>query len=449
MRSYHQQPTSYLIVFDKISAQNSSLCQPINHADRPENIPMRITYLHQYFNTSDMSGGTRSYELARQLVGMGHEVNMITSRRDDDGGNDWYESEEDGIRVHWLPVPYSNRMGFAGRIRAFLRFAWGAARKAASLQTDVVFATSTPLTIALPGAYAARVRRVPMVFEIRDLWPDVPVAMGVLKSRLLVWIARRLEQFAYRQATAIVALTPTMRDFVSGKGVSLGKIAVIPNGANLERFAESVSKRSATESTERPKTLLYCGSLGPAHGPEYLVSLAEEFKRQSAGIRILVAGDGGLRKHLEEQARGTKCLDQTISFVGSIPLREVPEYYWRADASLMTMADCELLFRHSVQNKFFDSLAAGKPVFSNYSGWSSELSERIGVGAILPRDDAALATEILTEKLQDQNWLDAAGQSARKLAEDRFGYERLGKQLEAVLLSATGSNLAAIGCATL
>lgn len=399
---------------------------------------MRITYLHQYFNTPDMAGGTRSYNLARHLTAKGHTVNMVAAWREDDEHRDSFETEEDGIRVHWLPVPYSNRMGHAERIRAFIRFAWGAARKAASLPSDVVFATSTPLTIALPGAYAARRRKVPMVFEVRDLWPDVPVAMGVLKNRLIISAARSLENFAYRRAAITVALTPTMRDFLSGKGVSLERIAVVSNGADLGRFgqASNTDDRSTIELADRPRILLYCGSLGPAHGPHYLVKMAAELLRQSSNIRILVAGDGKLRDSLEEQARATNCLDQTISFVGSIPPRDVPKYYSQADGSIMTMADCELLYRHSVQNKFFDSLAAGKPVFSNYTGWASELAEREGAGLILPRADIPAAVRTLATNLQDQSWLDAAGRSARRLAEAHFGYDRLAGQLEDIFATA-------------
>ena len=116
---------------------------------------MRITYLHQYFNTASMAGGTRSYEMARRLVAMGHEVNMITSWRQRDGRKDWFTSDEAGIHVRWLPVPYSKHMSYNQRIASFFKFAWGAARKAASLPADVVFATSTLLTIAQAGVYAA------------------------------------------------------------------------------------------------------------------------------------------------------------------------------------------------------------------------------------------------------------------------------------------------------
>src|SRR5205823_13311940 len=142
---------------------------------------MRIVYLHQYFVTPQMAGGSRSYEMARRLVAAGHDVHMVTSDRDAaDAHAPWRHSVEAGIHVHWTPIAYDNRMSYGERMRAFLRFAWRAARKAVALRGDVVFATSTPLTIAIPAVYAARRLRVPMVFEVRDLWPEVPIAIGAI-----------------------------------------------------------------------------------------------------------------------------------------------------------------------------------------------------------------------------------------------------------------------------
>lgn len=143
---------------------------------------MRITYLHQYFNTPEMSGGTRSYEMARKLVAMGHEVNMITSWRENDGKTDWFETEEAGIHVHWIPVPYSNKMGFYERLRAFTKFAVYSSLKAIQLKSDIIFATSTPLTIAIPGVIASKINHIPMVFEVRDLWP---------RSTYITWSAEK------------------------------------------------------------------------------------------------------------------------------------------------------------------------------------------------------------------------------------------------------------------
>src|SRR5690606_13633164 len=118
---------------------------------------MKIIYLHQYFNTPRMAGSIRSYEMARRLVDRGHEVHMVTSDRGDVPRSTakWATTEEDGILVHWTHVPYSNHMSLERRLRAFLTFSMRAASKAAALGGDVVFATSTPLTIALPALYAA------------------------------------------------------------------------------------------------------------------------------------------------------------------------------------------------------------------------------------------------------------------------------------------------------
>lgn len=402
---------------------------------------MRITYLHQYFNTPAMSGGTRSYELARRLVAKGHEVNMITSWREGGKSEDWIETTEAGIKVHWLPVPYSNSMGYRDRVGAFLRFAWAAARRAAQQSSDIVYATSTPLTIVLPATYAAFRQSVPMIFEVRDLWPDVPVAMGVIKNRLIILAARSLEKFAYRQAVTTVVLTPSMRDFVSGKGVPLHRISVISNGSDPECYGRSKGQPNSgtvlqNGEPQRKRILLYCGSLGPAHGPDYLVALAEELRRQSSNVCLRVVGDGSLRSSLEQRARASGCLDSTISFVGNLPQADVPQAYAGADASIMTMADCEMLYRHSVQNKFFDSLAAGKPVFANYVGWASELADQAGAGCILPMHDVASAARSIAANLDDPLWLDEAGKAARRLIEEHFSFDLLAEKLEHVLTAA-------------
>ena len=156
---------------------------------------MRIVYLHQYFNTPRMAGSTRSFEIARRLVAAGHTVEMVTTWREPIATRAWFTSEVAGMRVHWLPVSYSNHMSYRARIAAFMKFAAAAARRAAALDGDVIYATSTPLTIGLPAMYAARRLRVPMVFEVRDLWPELPIAIGALTNPLTCGLARWLERF--------------------------------------------------------------------------------------------------------------------------------------------------------------------------------------------------------------------------------------------------------------
>lgn len=139
---------------------------------------MRIIYLHQYFNTPAMSGSTRSFEVAKRLVAKGHKVSVVTSVRSEGGAVQWSVTNEAGVEVHWLPVPYSNHMSYRGRIKAFLRFAYESARRAASISGDLVFATSTPLTIAIPGVFAAKRLTVPMVLRCETFGPRSQLRSG-------------------------------------------------------------------------------------------------------------------------------------------------------------------------------------------------------------------------------------------------------------------------------
>lgn len=241
---------------------------------------MKIIYLHQYFNTPQIPGGTRSYEMARRLVGWGHQVDMITSQRAVQGSTArcWLVTEESGIHVHWLPVPYTNAMTYRDRILAFFKFAIGAARKAASLKGDVVFATSTPLTIALPGVYAARRLKIPMVFEVRDLWPELPIAVGALRGNLPILAARWLERWAYLNSAQIVALSLGMKAGIVQTGYPEEQVHVIPNSADLELFdvpAEVGRQfRHRFEWLQDRPLVVYTGTLGKINGVDYLARMA-------------------------------------------------------------------------------------------------------------------------------------------------------------------------------
>jgi glycosyltransferase involved in cell wall biosynthesis len=402
---------------------------------------MRITYLHQYFNTPDMSGGTRSYEMARRLVAKGHEVNMVTSWREDDGRRDWFETEEAGIRVHWLPVPYSNNMGFQERIRAFLCFAWGAARKAASLPADVVFATSTPLTIALPGAYAAWRQKAPMVFEVRDLWPELPIAVGALKNPVFRKAAKWLENFAYSRSERIVALSPGMKEGVVKTGFPENKVAVIPNSSDLDLFDpdkadDQAFRREHPEIGGGAPLVVYAGSIGRINGVDYLPYIAAYCKKHGIGVQFAVIA----KKSLEEQkvrdtAKRLDVLGKNFHMYPPVPKRKMPEILAAADVALSLFVDLKPMWANSA-NKFFDALASGTPVAINYGGWQAKLLEETGAGIVLPPDDPDEAARRLDAFVADGRALKEAGHAARRLAEERFSRDQLADQLEQVLLSA-------------
>lgn len=386
-----------------------------------------------------MPGSTRSYEMARRLVAMGHDVHMVTSWCKGDGRTSCFETVETGIKVHWLPVSYSNHMGYFERTRAFFKFAVLSARKAASLEADIVFASSTPLTIALPAIYTAKRKKVPMVFEVRDLWPELPIAMGALRNPLARFFANRLELYAYKNATSIVALSPGMKDGVIRTGYSSLKVAVIPNSSDIEMFrvdqSLGVDFRSQRKFLGDKPILIYTGAFGVINGIHYMVELAVELAKLKSNIHILLIGDGSKFNEVTAQAKIKGVLNNNLFIEKSLPKKNIP-----AALSCSTMASVLFIdkpeMRANSANKFFDALAAGKPVLVNYGGWMHELVMKHDCGLAMWNKLVPQVANELNNKMNDQDWLLEASISSRRLAEEFFGRDELASQLEQVLLAA-------------
>ena len=401
---------------------------------------MKITYLHQYFNSPEMPGSTRSYEMARRLVEMGHEVNMITSWRALDGCTRWFETYECGIKVHWLPVPYSNRMDFKDRLLAFFKFAFRSSLKASSLDSDLVFASSTPLTIAIPAVYAAFCLKVPMVFEVRDLWPEMPIAMGAITNPLLMWASRLFEKWAYRHSSSVVALSPGMKEGVVRAGYPSCQVAVVPNSCDNDLFAYDhiAAQRFRAERPwlgDRP-LLVYAGTFGRVNGVCYAVSLAKELLTLGSNVCILLVGDGIEYDLIERKAAEFCVLGKNLFVEQQVVKSGIYALFSAATASSNLVIDLPEARANSA-NKFFDTLAAGKPIFLNHGGWMHELviKYRCGISAWgRPLDDVARE---LDSRLNDLEWLSSTRRNSRILAENFFDRDDLARQLESVLIAAS------------
>ena len=401
---------------------------------------MKILYLHQYFNTPAMPGGTRSYEMARRLVANGHEVHLITSRREGGvKGRNWEVTDEEGIVVHWLAIPYSNAMSYGKRIQAFFKFAIRAALRAARLGGDVVFATSTPLTIALPGAYAAWRRRIPMVFEVRDLWPELPIAVGALKNPFLIQAAKSLETFAYRNSEQIVALSPGMKDGILRKGFSADKIHVIPNSCDVNSF--QVSEEAGQSFIKEHKYLqggpliTYAGTLGIINGVDYLVRLAKAIIDRDPSVRFLIVGDGIRKNQVLEEARALGVENKNVWFLPQIPKKIIPRLMSATTVAVSSFIDLPEMWNNSA-NKFFDALAAGRPVMINYMGWQADLLQETGAGLVVPADNPDKGAAMLHDFLNSPDRLAFARKAALELANTSFNRQLHAKQLENVLKAA-------------
>jgi glycosyltransferase involved in cell wall biosynthesis len=397
---------------------------------------VRILYLHQFFLTRAQGGGTRSYEFARLLVEAGHEVVMLTA-----ASGDAPRRTVDGIRVIEVPGAYADyaratAMGYGARGAAFVRFAAGAT--AAALRApppDVVFATSPPLTIAVPAIAAARRRAVPFVFEVRDLWPRAPIEMGALRP---VWAQRAaymLESAAYRAAAHVVALSPGMADGVMRAGVPPERVTTIPNACDLDLFRPDLDPGDlrARLGIEGRLVISYFGTMGEANDLGQAIDAAELLRDE--GIVFVLQGEGRRRPAIEEEVRRRQLSNVVLAPAGD--KASAARLAAASDACLTLFKDVPVLATNS-PNKLFDTFAAGRAAIVNTGGWQRELVEEHGAGVFVrPGDAEGLAREAI--RLRDDPELRAAmGAAGRRLAESQFDRRVLAERLRRVLEGAAG-----------
>ncbi len=404
---------------------------------------MKITYLHQYFNTPAMSGGTRSFEMARRLVKMGHEVNLVTAWRDPVDSKNIFETTESGINVYWIPVPYFNAMGFWNRCLAFIQFAFRSAKLSASIPSDIIFATSTPLTIAIPAVYASFFQKVPMVFEVRDLWPELPIAIGLLKNPFLIKIARLLESWAYRNSSAIVALSPGMKQGIARRGYPSNQIVVIPNSSVNTHFkACALAPKQLSVNIDCPfdqPLLLYAGSFGLINGVSYAVSLAEELKLINSNVRILLVGGGLEYNKVYSEALKRRVLNRNLFIEPRVSKKDVVQLFLRASVCATLFLDIPEM-RNNSANKFFDTLAAGKPVFVNYGGWMNDIVLRYNCGISGWRTPLCQVATQIDSCLNDEKWLERAGSASKEVAKLYFDVDKHASSLNKTLMNVLAGN---------
>jgi glycosyltransferase involved in cell wall biosynthesis len=406
---------------------------------------LRVLYLHQYFQTPQCSGGIRSYEFARRMIAAGHQVTIITSTA---GLQEPYRSatkhqrmELDGIPIIAIAQPYNNSMTYRQRIRAFLGFAFAASVAAVRQRADVIFATSTPLTIAIPAILAHFWHRKPMVFEVRDLWPELPIALGALKNPILQWLAQGLEWAAYHSSEHVVALSPGMADGVIRRGMPAGRVTVIPNSCDLELFDVPPERgqgfRERLGLTKTQPLIVYCGTFGLVNGVGYLVDVAAAMRSINPEVQFLLLGSGAERTQVLDKARRAGVLDQNLRVMNPIPKTETAAVLSAATVATSVVVPVKAL-EHNSANKFFDALAAGTPIAINHGGWQADLLRESGAGIVLPYHAPDEAAQLLADFIQDSTRLEAAGEAARNLARTRFARDDLYEKLDRILTEAAG-----------
>ncbi len=405
---------------------------------------MKVLYFHQHFVTPKGAGAIRSYVMARKLIEHGHSVTMVcgsavgsTTGLMGEFVSNVRRGGVDGIDVIELNLQYSNNDSFIRRAATFLRFAIRSVRIAFTENYDIVFATTTPLTAGIPGIVAAFFRRKPFVFEVRDLWPELPKAMGVIKNPVVLWALARLERITYRSADRLIGLSPGIVAGIQRCGIPCDKISMIPNGCDLDIFdADQPPWRPAAIDHE-DLMAVYAGTHGIANGLHAVLEAARELQKRSRNdIKILLIGSGKLKREL--MASAEKYELKNVVFHDPVSKDQLSGLMKTADIGLQILANVPAFYYGTSPNKFFDYLAAGVPVLNNYPGWLADMIAQQNCGFAIAPDDPVKFADTLEHAADNRKELAEMGINAAALARSEFDRDKLAGRFVAWVEAAAG-----------
>lgn len=393
---------------------------------------MRILYLHQHYAGPEGSAPARSHLMAAALAAAGHEVTLACGRYR--GGASGLagpfrrgarQGAAAGFALAEFDIAYANAMPLPARAAAFLRYAARASRLALGARWDLLIASSTPLTVAIPALAARRLRGTPFLFEIRDPWPEAPRALGGVPGPVLAAM-ERLADAACRRAARVVALTEGMAATALARGTDPARLAVLPQAADLELFGPHVAPWRPPGIPPGEVLALYAGAHGPANGLEQLLDAAALLR--GAGLTLLLVGEGARKPALMARAAAEAL---PVRFLDPLPRPRLAGLLAGADIALLCLAPSPAFAEWSAPNKLAEALAAGRPVVGNVPGRAARLLAE-GAGIAVPPGDAAALAAALRGLAADPARRAAMGRTARALAERDFDARRIAARFVAL-----------------
>lgn len=375
---------------------------------------MIVHLYHQYFRYPDEGGAVRSFYLARHLLEMGHEVVVFTAHNTESG-----QKRIHGIPVEYLPLPYENRFGFGKRVRSFLKFAYQAIQRSKQYpRPHLNYVITTPLTTGIIALWLKRTRKIPYAFEVGDLWPEVPIQMGIIKNRVAIKWLYRFERRVYKHAKHLIGLSPGIKDYIEYSCDFQVKAINIPNMSDCQAFQPNL--REEAVSTKYPFQISYIGTFGIANHLETLIEIARLCENEKLPVQFNLMGEGGQKGHL-------KTLSNDLTNIKWMPFgshETVKGLLVHSDAMYVSFKDTPILGTGS-PNKFFDGLAAGKLIIVNFEGWIKDLILENECGLYHPPGDPQDLLKNLISFIQSPNLLETYQANARTLAEVEFERNKL------------------------
>jgi len=408
--------------------------------------PVKILYVSQYFPPEMGAPAARVAELSRYWVKDGHEVTVLTGFPNHPTGAVPREyrralrrlvmsERRNGVRMvrTWL-LPLPNRRSYE-RMLNYGSFFFSSAITGMFLsRPEVIVATSPQLLVALSGWWLARIKRVPFIFEVRDLWPESLAAVGVSdKGSVLHRMLARIAGFLYRRADRIVVVTPAFRDYLIEHWKIPGeKISVVENGVETEQFRPAPADRELRRELRAENSFVVCyiGTMGNAHGLETLLNAAAELQHSAAQVVFVLVGEGAEKAKIMALARSRSL--NNLRFVNQQPRERIPQFISSADACLVLLKKTEL-FKTVVPTKMLEFMACARPVILGVDGQARQILEQAGAGIFVEPENAAQLAETVKRLAGDTALCQTMGVNGRRHILRYFERQRTAETYLAVL----------------
>lgn len=348
-----------------------------------------------------MNGSTRSAEICLQLVKEGYHVEVLSATKPNQNEK---PNDYEGIKIKWINCPSGNNLNFRKRIYSFLKFMLVATYYSCKKKYSLIYCTSTPLTVGFPALIARIFRKTRFIFEVRDVWPEIPIAMGIIKNKFLIKSLKFFSFQLYKYSDKVITLSADMKNEIMNYNIDEKKILVAENGSRRIYFNRNVlSKKEFLISHNLNldmKLIIYPGSFGYVNDLSYIVELAALFNNE---ICFLLVGDGIDKKRCVSLAKSNNTLNRNLIISDPIPKNEVFDLISISDFLISTVADIPKLDQNSA-NKFFDGLRSGKCVLINHGGWQKKFLLDTKAGISLSRNLTKAKSQIL-EIISNENTL--------------------------------------------
>ncbi len=394
---------------------------------------MNILLLTKYFPPEPGAGSTRAYEHARRWVKSGANVTVLTCFPhypngiipEKYKGMNYLEENIEGIKVIRTYTYATANKGKVKRSIGFISFMFSSVIQGASKigKQDIIVASSPPITVGVSALALSKIKKIPYVFEARDLWPESIVQLGQITNKFIIGLLEKLEILLYKNSSFIVGISDPFVKIIASKGIPAAKIKIIKNGVDINFFSPIPKDENLqSELNLKDKFIVsYFGTFGLSHSLDKVLLAAEKIKDKKE-IHFLLIGDGAEREKLIEMKSELQLTNVTI--LPSVTREQLKNYYSISDLMLVTLRGLDL-FSSALPSKMFEIMAMGKPILHTVDGVARELLDKEEIGKFVEPENSDKMANAILELYKNHSWLVNAGNKARNFVIENFNRDLL------------------------